>query len=201
MNSWMRKMSVILMTMVTLGLYIPPADLTTEAEENGAAVAEKTDESNLNSISDVSEDLTGTTSEGLADLDYEYLTSAITSKAKEQMYTKLGPKIVKQVEDEFMTTILPTMEEALKGILIEAGEEKLTYYSITERPGYGERVFNVYDYRTKKDLARFHVRRDNRPLEGYWFNFHYHLSADNFEEHHELGDIYWDKNIPPKWMS
>src|SRR5690625_2926285 len=99
--------------------------------------------------------------------------------------------------------ILPTMEEALQHILTDIGEEDATYIGITEQlsTGYGEKIFHVYDYRTKNDIARFHVRRDNRPLEGYWFNFHYHLYDDNFEKHYEIGEIYWDKNIPPKWMS
>ncbi|WP_310794657.1 YpjP family protein, partial [Bacillus safensis] len=24
---------------------------------------------------------------------------------------------------------------------------------------------------------------------------------DGFQTHHELGNIYWDKNTPPSWMS
>ncbi|MED4798110.1 YpjP family protein, partial [Priestia megaterium] len=51
------------------------------------------------------------------------------------------------------------------------------------------------------DLIRFHVRRENPPKDGYWFNFHYHAAADNFQKHYDLGKIYWNRNMPPKWFS
>ncbi|HLQ71498.1 MAG TPA: YpjP family protein, partial [Bacillota bacterium] len=134
------------------------------------------------------------------DTDYVQL---LTDKAIEQTIAKLGPKITEKVEDDFMESILPAMESVLETVLTEAGEDALPYYAITEEPakGVGERIFHVYDFHNEKDVARFDVRRDNRPQEGYWFNFHYHLSADNFEYHHEIGEIYWNKNMPPKWMS
>lgn len=77
------------------------------------------------------------------------------------------------------------------------------YIEIVENtnPGYGEKIFDLYDMRDGKALAKFHVRRENRPLDGYWFNFHYHEQLDNYETHHTIGEVYWSKNTPPKWMS
>src|SRR5699024_9546688 len=135
-------------------------------------------------------------------LESETIVKAITDQAKEQTLTKFGPKITNQVETEFTMAILPIMEEVITDLLAQK-EDELLFLGVTESPtkGYGEKIFNIYDYRTNKDIARFDVRRDNRPQDGYWFNFHYHLCDDNFETHHEIGEIYWDKNTPPKWMS
>ncbi|MGP4107867.1 YpjP family protein [Virgibacillus sp. L01] len=200
MKLWFRKISVILIAIMTLGIYVPQISLETEAEESSEAISPKSDidESVSVALPDVSNQ---TEPDQIS--DEEVLINEITKKAKEQTYTKMGPKIVTQVEDDFMTAILPKIEESLNMILADAGEDEVPYYNITEQPsqGLGEKIFNIYDNRTKKDIARFHVRRDNRPLEGYWFNFHYHLSTDGFENHHEIGEIYWDKNSPPKWMT
>lgn len=208
MKQWLRKIAAILITFVTLGIYIPPGLLTSDLDQ---------DKDNLASKSNVDEAIFKSGSESFIEagevsddssLEDEQLTinaftQVITEKAKYQTFTKFGNRIAAQVEDEFMTTILPNMETVLEMILAEAGEEESIYFGITENPtgGYGEKIFNIYDYRTQKDIARFDVRRENRPLEGHWFNFHYHLSNDSFEKHYELGEIYWDKNIPPKWMA
>lgn len=202
MKLWMRKIAVVLITIVTLGMYTPPALLTTDAEEN---------EESANTNEDMAGEPLET--EEVDEIDKvleppqprneDYFIRSITEKAKEQTLTKLGPRIANQVEDDFSEMILPKMEEVLETILVEAGEDELAYYGITEQPtaGDGERIFNVHDYHTQKDIAKFHVRRDNRPMEGYWFNFHYHLSDDSFVAHREIGEIYWDKNMPPKWMA
>lgn len=206
MELWMRRISVVLITIMTLGMYIPPTHLEVDAEESNETVSQKAEvtedvliEAEEEAETTLSPDEIGSNEE----LSNDHLINVITEKAKEQTITKLGSKIAKQVEDDFKAEILPKMEEALQLLLIEEGEEELAYYGITEQPaqGSGEKIFNVYNYRTKKDVAKFHVRRDNRPLEGYWFNFHYHVSKDGFEDHHEIGEIYWDKNVPPKWMS
>ena len=75
--------------------------------------------------------------------------------------------------------------------------------SITEYPSgdYAEKMFHLSDKVLGKDLIRFHVRTEKRPLDGYFYNFHYHTAEDGFTVHHSLGDIYWSKNTPPKWLS
>lgn len=211
MKLWIRKISVILITIMTLGMYVPPSFIDVEAEEGNKALSEETnpnentaeDEAEVPPVSEPDVPAPTLVSEPEEEATSDRLINRLTEKAKEQSIEKLGPRIVAQVENDFTAEILPKIEESLEMILTEAGEEHLPYYGITEHPadGVGEKIFNVYDYRTRKDIARFHVRRDNRPLEGYWFNFHYHVSKDGFENHHEIGEIYWDKNIPPQWMS
>ncbi|ASN03886.1 YpjP family protein [Virgibacillus necropolis] len=193
MKLWIRKISVILITFMTLGVYIPPTYLNTNAEETNEAVSSEADV--IIPVAEINE-------EEIIEDEPDDFISLLTKQAKEQTMTKLGPKIVQQVDDEFTSVILPEMEKVLNNI-VEKAEESSPYLAITEEPahGYGEKIFNIYDYQTKKDIVRFDVRREKRPLEGYWFNFHYHVSSDDFEEHHPLGEIYWDKNIPPKWMS
>ncbi|GGK05864.1 hypothetical protein GCM10007063_30340 [Lentibacillus kapialis] len=203
MKLWMRKIAVALVAFVTLGLYIPQFDADVEAEQSKAIDSEKGSPDEAGSeTSDppiLKAELPDTYA-GVSDSDpVEYLRD----KAREQAMIKMGPRITTKVEDEFQTVILPKMEEALHRILDENVTDEFQYYSITEQPseGFGERIFNIYDERTGHDLARFDVRREKRPMEGYWFNFHYHIKNDGFEEHHEIGEIYWDKNIPPKWMA
>ena len=81
--------------------------------------------------------------------------------------------------------------------------ESLNYIKITEQPSgnYSEKIFNLSDGASGKELIRFHVRTEKRPLEGYYYNFHYHTYEDRFVAHHNVGDIYWSKNTPPKWLS
>ncbi|MBS3679011.1 YpjP family protein [Ornithinibacillus massiliensis] len=187
MNLWMRKIAVALIAIVTFGLYTPTYLIADE--DNNEVVRPKEN------------DGSAIPTEIRTEIEEETdVISSLTEKAKEQSFVKFGPKISQKVEDEFTQIILPKMEQALETIL---ANEDASYLSITEQPsqGYGERIFNVYNELTKEDVAKFHVRRDNRPQDGYWFNFHYHLKDDNFEAHHLLGEIYWDKNTPPKWMS
>lgn len=200
MKLWMKKIAVALIAIMTLGMYTPTALLEVDADNN---------KSNL-SKTDYNQETFASTEQAIEVEDYhsviqeeenDYLTQ-LQEQAKVQSLLKFGPRITDQVGDEFTTVILPQMEVVLEDLFAEAGED-VPYYGITENPaqGYGERIFNVTDLRTGDDLARFHVRRDNRPLDGHYFNFHYHLSKDGFKEHHNLGDIYWDKNTPPKWMA
>ncbi|MDY0404376.1 YpjP family protein [Virgibacillus sp. 179-BFC.A HS] len=207
MKLWLRKLAVSLVAIVTLGLYVPPLHIDPEANSNKNALASKAadDERHAASVAVAKE---GDSSSPAGSIqteqkyDKEKYIDSLTDIAKQQATSKLGPKIASQVEDEFSRDILPAMESVLKSVL-EAADDDVMFYSITQQPagGFGERIFHVYDERNEKDIARFHVRRDNRPMEGYWFNFHYHLSNDNFQAHHEIGEIYWDKNMPPKWMA
>ncbi|WP_217587685.1 YpjP family protein [Lentibacillus saliphilus] len=215
MKRWMQKIFVALIAVLTLGLYIPQSPLTVDHDEHKGEVSSKTGSEKsvrANHIEDAghtAQALPRTEStealqptSGLQDAN-ELFARSIVNEAKTQTITKLGPKIADRIDLDFTTDILPKIEEVLDGLLQEAGTENIPYYSITEQPtgGLGEMIFNVYDERTKEDIARFHVRRDNRPQEGYWFNFHYHLQDDNFENHHTIGDVYWDKNTPPNWMA
>lgn len=192
MKLWIRKVFVFLIALLTLGFYIPSIEQEAGVKEESEVL---TSFETLGDSEAEAADRFGISEEKQALL--------LTSLAREQVMAKLGPRILKQVKDEFIEGILPGMEEVLSSLLIEAGSHEAAYFQITDQPsgGNGERIFHVYDVRNEKDVARFHVRRDKRPLEGYWFNFHYHLSKDHFEKHHQIGEIYWSKNTPPKWMT
>lgn len=208
MKLWMRKLFVALVAVITLGLYVPPAALNTNTDsDNKDTFASKSN------IGDVASSVAIVTkdkhiSDHILNDRYEVFNKdkyvdLLVEKAKEQAIVKLGPKISRQIGNEFAVTIFPAMESVLRNVLEKAGDEGTAYYAVTEEPvgGLGEKIFNVYDVRNEQDIARFDVRRENRPLEGYWFNFHYHLNKDNFEKHYEIGEIYWDKNEPPRWMA
>lgn len=198
MKLWMKKILVALIAIATLGMYTPTALLEIDAEES---------KNNLTSKSDINQDEETITEQAMEAYDdrleqeVDYLR-VLQDQAKEQSLLKFGPRIANQVEDEFNTAILPQMEKVLEDLFASKTDEA-SYFGVTEQPakGYGERIFNVTDLRSGEDIARFHVRRDNRPLDGHYFNFHYHLSEDGFKKHHTLGEIYWDKNTPPKWMA
>lgn len=203
MQFWFRKLFVVLMAIMTLGMYIPSTDIT-DANRKDASHSTAPNVNKNEFTTYETEDVSYALDSDVDVYDTQTdLTNILTEKAKMQTMKKLGPRITEQLEEEFYAVILPKIETELEMIFREAGEEQLAYFDITENPatGYGERIFNVYDHDTKKDIAKFHVRRDHRPLEGYWFNFHYHLSHDGFEKHHDIGEIYWDKNMPPKWMA
>lgn len=200
MQLWFRRIFVFLVAVMTFGLYIPSAE--PDAKVN--------DEKNILSPNKIVEENDEGSDSPTEDGDCfhdpeekESKTALLAKQAREQAIAKLGPRILERVEDDFMEVILPTMEEVLTTLLVEAGSQEVPYFMITDQPadGYGEKIFHVYDARNDMDIARFHVRRDKRPLEGYWFNFHYHLSKDHFEKHHEIGEIYWSKDDPPKWMA
>ncbi|WP_026571717.1 MULTISPECIES: YpjP family protein [Sediminibacillus] len=203
MKLWLKKISVILITFMTLGMYIPPNYLDTSAAEKDEVLSKSDSETHTSSTVGVMEreDEAEPPTDGTT--DNSQLIASFTEQAAERTAAKLGPRIYPKVEDEFTSNILPVLQQVVHDILTEAGDDKIPYFVITEQSGsgYGERIFNIHDYQTDEDVAKFHVRRDNRPGEGYWFNFHYHLNRDGFEGHYTIGEIYWDKNTPPKWMA
>ncbi len=129
--------------------------------------------------------------------------SSILTNAKEQSYIKFGTKISPVISEEFENIIYPKMAEAIEMTLAQLDEDIVQHLAITESPSgdYSEKIFNIYNVENRKDLMRFHVRTENRPFEGHYYNFHYHLEQDHFATHYNLGDIYWSKNTPPKWLS
>ncbi|HJV31416.1 MAG TPA: YpjP family protein [Bacillales bacterium] len=127
----------------------------------------------------------------------------LKKQAELQSYQKFGMKIKPAIEDEFREIILPKIEKAIEETALQIPQEDIRNLVISEMPGagYSEKIFHVKSLATNEDILRFHVRRDNPPQAGFWFNFHYHTIFDNYQTHHDLGSIYWDKNMPPKWMS
>ncbi|MGP4040008.1 YpjP family protein [Gracilibacillus sp. D59] len=197
MKMWMKKLTVLLVTILTLGLYVPPIyidadvgvgkkDIEPSEDRPKAEIEDSITEKNL----------------VLEDSSQLYLQE-LNNLAKEQVQAKLGTKISAKVNNDVNQVVLPNLEMVLDGLYEKIGEEESQYLMVAEKPsaGYGERIFNLYNAKEKEDVAKFHVNRLKRPQDGYYFQFHYHLQDDQFEEHISIGEVYWGKDTPPKWMS
>lgn len=195
MKIWWRKIAVVFITILTLGIYTPTSLLEVDADEqNDRDMASSSGVETPPSVAEVPQPY-------IAEDSRETFLKQLHEEAKERSLEKFGPRIAEKVEEEFIEVILPQIETVLADLV----EHSPAYKDIvlTENPsdGYGERIFNVSNRQTNQKLAKFHVRRENRPLDGHYFNFHYHLYADRFQKHYTIGTIYWDKNTPPKWMA
>lgn len=139
----------------------------------------------------------------LDELEDESFIEEAKTAAKEQSYIKFGSKIGPVIENQFNEVILPKIEEAIELTLSSYDNDRPKTLAITEKPAgdYSEKIFHIYDTTSNKDVIRFHVRTLKKPQDGYFFNFHYHTADDQFSQHYVLGDIYWSKNTPPKWLS
>jgi hypothetical protein len=196
MNKWLRKSFVVMVSLLTFGLVTPTQFI------NEVNAEKPTDRGSFNTGSLGS---FGQRDEFLHQIDFnkeEFLENLIM-KAEAQSYQKFGLKIKPVIENEFREIIFPNIQLAIEETAALFPEEDLMNLVITETPGKGqsEKIFNIRNSELNKDVLRFHVRRDNPPQAGYWFNFHFHTYHDSFQSHHDLGSIYWDKNTPPKWMS
>ena len=191
MPMWLRNSLVVLISIITFGLVSPAQAselLSTEPKDSDVS-------GTFENVSIPANHLTN-------DEDYESFVSRIMKEAEEQSFEKFGSKIGPVIENEFREIILPKMEAAIASVAEQFPEELLANLEVTEVPGGGvsEKIFHIVNEQ-KSDIIRFHVRRDNPPQEGHWFNFHYHTYHDQFQTHYELGSIFWDKNTPPKWRS
>ncbi|HEY4553312.1 MAG TPA: YpjP family protein [Bacillaceae bacterium] len=195
MRHLLRKLMVITVAILTFGTVTPSHALWQElgkGEHRGQAAGDTPYRETLDPELIVEEEL-----------GKDEFVSMVMSEAERQSLIKFGSKITPVIEDEFKKIILPNIEQALHMTALQYPDEELGQLSITESPGGGvsEKIFHIYHSKTNKDIIRFHVRRDKPPLEGYMFNFHYHTHHDNFQTHHSLGSIQWDKNTPPNWKS
>ncbi len=196
MNKWLRKSLFALISVLTFGLVTPtqlinPANAETMSDRDAIEATAAKSSIATRRVFEESE------------FDRESFMEELINQAKLQSYQKFGSKIKPVIENEFREIILPNIQIALTETASQFPEDVLKNLSITEQPGAGlsEKIFNIKNSVSGKDILRFHVRRDNPPKEGFWFNFHYHSSCDGFQSHQDLGSIYWDKNTPPKWMS
>ncbi|MGM0899814.1 YpjP family protein [Mesobacillus maritimus] len=190
MPLWLRNFLVVLISIITFGLVSP-------AQASELLSIEPKDNDRPDTFENVS-----IHSDSLTHENHESFVSRIMKEAEQQSLTKFGSRIGPVIEDEFREIILPNMEAAIASVAEQFPEELLVNLEVTEVPGGGfsEKIFHIVNEQ-KSDIIRFHVRRDNPPQEGYWFNFHYHTYHDQFQTHYELGTIYWNKNTPPKWKS
>ncbi|BAQ10993.1 hypothetical protein OXB_2522 [Bacillus sp. OxB-1] len=200
MEKWLQKTLVVAVALLTFGAISPSHELWTnlqEKEETNPGLHPGTPPDDFQV--------------GVAERDFEpmpmeepsSIEDTLISSAKELSYMKFGSKIGPVIQDEFDEVIFPKIEEAIQMTLANSDDVHKRRLAISERPAgnYSEKIFHVFDMDARKDLIRFHVRTEKRPLEGYYFNFHYHIAHDGFNAHHTIGDIYWSKNTPPKWLS
>ncbi|WP_147533705.1 YpjP family protein [Bacillus marasmi] len=208
MPKWLQKSLVVLISVLTFGLVAPPQSLL--IDKAGAQKTLERDTYEQNSADTVSIALVDELQEGLLIESEENLQSnrqkwvqLRVKDAKELSFQKFGERIKPKIENEFEDFILPNIEKVIGIVAEQYPEEDLVHLAISEEPGKGksEKIFHIKDEKTGEDVIRFHVRRDQPPHEGYWFNFHYHTHHDDYQTHHDLGSIYWAKNTPPNWMS
>ncbi|MDQ1145350.1 hypothetical protein QE429_002177 [Bacillus sp. SORGH_AS 510] len=196
MSKWLRKPLFVLISILTFGLVTPTQLMNSVNADNfkDRDAFEATADRNFTQQNGFYQE---------SEFNREEFMEELIKQAEIQSYQKFGTKIKPVIEDEFREIILPKIEMAIAQTANQFPEEDLKNLTITEQPGSGlsEKIFNIKDSVTGKDILRFHVRRDNPPKAGYWFNFHYHTIYDEYQSHHELGTIFWAKNTPPKWMS
>jgi YpjP-like protein len=194
MSIWLKKSFFVLLSILTFGLVSPSQAFLNE--ENHALAKNNGKPSSLESTPREAREEDSV-------LTHDVFIETMLVQAEKNAYEKFGTKIKPVIEDEFKSLILPNIEKAIADTAALFPEEDLTSLTISEVPQYAktEKIFHIYDERSGEDVIRFHVRKDHPPKAGYYFNFHYHTVHDQFQAHHELGSIYWNKNTPPQWMS
>jgi len=195
MPKWLRKSLLVLVTIVTFGMVTPQALLAEPA--NGDKHAKR----------DIFESNPPVQEESFYEAELvserDKFINQMAKQAEVQSFVKFGNKIKPVIEDEFREVILPNIEKVISEVAAQYPEEDLSQLVISEVPsgGTSERIFHISNQQESKDVIRFHVRRDHPPKEAFAFNFHYHTDHDHFQTHHDLGNIRWNKNTPPKWIS
>lgn len=216
MPKWLKKAFVTLVTVVTLGTVVPsintvprenPKTPNLDVQEQSKPLGSQ--EQRYDVVIETKETrrkknwATIVTETQDQDQLLSLLSNYAAEEAKEQGIKKFGQTIENKIGDTYTKAIVPKFGEAVTSFVKNADYETLINLNVSHNPaaGSGERILHIFDERTGEDLIKFHVRRDHPPLDGYWFNFHYHTAADNFQNHYEIGKIYWDKNMPPGWMA
>ncbi|MGR6896922.1 YpjP family protein [Rummeliibacillus sp. BSL5] len=137
------------------------------------------------------------------EVDQFTMSGQLIDQAKEQSYLKFGNRIGPKISNEFDHIIFPKIEEAIHMTVDHLNVNEMRDLAMTEKPSgdYSEKIFHIYQASSGQDMIRFHVRTERRPVDGYYYNFHYHTYKDKFASHNNLGEIYWSKDTPPKWLS
>ncbi|MGE7693919.1 YpjP family protein [Lysinibacillus sp. NPDC094177] len=199
MKKWVQKSIVIMVAFLTFGLITPTHEIWEAFDQNPSNRASIGPSTGTSTAEETALPIEQTVIQE-DPIDYSAL---LVDAAKEQSYKKFGTKIGPKISNEFDSIIFPKMEEAIAMTVEGLDDTSLSSLTISEKPSgnYGEKIFNISSNATGMDLIRFHVRTEKRPQEGYYYNFHYHSAEDDFMAHNNLGDIYWEKNTPPKWLS
>lgn len=192
---WLQKSLIIAVALLTFGVITPAHDIWSSFQD-------KSDSKHAEGPLEQTNYDIGFAEPQLEE-QYQSVEDVFITSAKELSYQKFGTKIGPVITNEFDDLIFPKIDEAIRMTLKNSNDVTTPRLAISERPSgdYSEKIFHVYDKNNNQDLIRFHVRTDKRPQDGYFFNFHYHISEDEFTVHHTIGDIYWSKDTPPKWLS
>lgn len=201
MKKWIQNCVIGLVAFLTLGIIAPTHDIwdnlfdkeSSKQIDTHSEVTTYEFEVDARALEQVNEETEAST----------YIEERFMMNARDLSLEKFGTKIGPKIEEEFETSILPKMNEVIHSKIFEVYADETSNLVMSKKPAgnYGEKIFNIRDTKHAQDIARFHVRTEKRPQEGYYFNFHYHLAEDTFEQHHSLGDIYYSKDTPPKWMT
>lgn len=191
MKSWIQKFLVSAVAVITLGVITPDHTIWDNLLDGHASAKTQS-----------TEQVYTTYIQQPIEVE-EVQTIDFITVAKEQSYQKFGSKVGPIIKDDFETVIFPEIQKAINETVLHNEAIDVQQLAITENPSgnYAEKMFNIYNEQTGEDLIRFHVRTENRPQTGYYYNFHYHTNQDNFMTHYNLGEVYWSKNTPPKWLS
>ncbi|MGE7623835.1 YpjP family protein [Viridibacillus sp. NPDC096237] len=200
MQKWIQKFLVASVAVITLGVITPSHAIwegLLDHSSNAKAQFSGDTTSQLTKYIETHNESVISTEEEQNFEEYAF------AAAKEQAYLKFGSRVGPQISNEFEDVIFPKMQEAIEMTVNRFDNETTKSLAITENPSgdYAEKIFHVYNTASKQDVIRFHVRTENRPFDGYYYNFHYHTYEDQFTAHYDLGEIYWSKNTPPKWLS
>ncbi len=210
MPMWFRKMLVGMIAVLTLGTVVPTGYLHINTKNAREDVQEAQAGSYSPSILDAQpeerqvEDKTDAEPQQLSRSELKaQLVSLAAKEASNQGQKKFGLTIQKKIGAQYEQTVVPKFKEAVQTLADQLSDDQLKQVSISQNPssGQGERIIHLYDGDSKQSYLKLHVRRDHPPLEGYWFNFHYHTYEDDFNGHHDLAKVYWNKNTPPNWQA
>lgn len=198
MKQWLQRFMIASVAVLTLGAITPSHEIWLSFQDKD----EPNETDSTTRDTHYSIDLGDSPTDQLTTPAYPTLSDEdlLLGTARSLSYEKFGERIGPVIQNEFDTEIFPRIEAVIQTSLHNASERRL---AITEQPSgdYAEKIFHVYDKTAEQDVIRFHVRTEKRPIDGYFYNFHYHTAEDGFTAHHTLGDIYWSKNTPPKWLS
>ncbi|WP_018660269.1 YpjP family protein [Heyndrickxia acidiproducens] len=169
MKKWLKKSVVILVSVLTFGMVPPSHAIWNHQYKPGQKIEQESTESLANLSGTVVANLERKQSD---DDDDDSVLRSWMEEAEKQSYRKFGPKIKPAIEDEFRKRILPHIECVIADTMRKTPREDLSKLAISAQPGGGlsERIFHIYHMETKKDIIRFHVRRDHPPMDGYYFN-------------------------------
>lgn len=206
---WMKRGLVISSALLTIGLFVP-ADFVRDIQ---AVEPQKAQDGNNENplIYKVNQDSYELFHEVLpAKTDHyihrnassaDVINNYIVKEAFQQSMRKFGGTISEKIGHPFKEMILPRLNTVLRETTESLAENDWTQLKVSNNPsaGLGEKILHLYNEESGEDIFRFHVRRDQPPKQGYYFNFHYHTYLDQYEKHHDLGTIFWGKDMPPKW--